>query len=121
LVEVLLALALFALVVAGISGGLLYANSMRAGINARLEARLAAEDCIAVVRGMRDADGIDALPIGDRSLQHDDAGWALVPVTADAFADVSVSQEGTIRRVLCAATRGDTNPYTRTLETLLAQ
>ena len=61
LIEVLLALALTALIVTGVAGGLMISDRLVANSSGRTTARLMGEECLAVVRWMRDVDGLDAL------------------------------------------------------------
>lgn len=105
LIEIILALALTALVIAGVTNGMLLTDETlrRAGVEVGARQRL--ESCVAVTRWLRDAGGVASLGEGTFGLDGSSGVWQLGG-TSDTDAvytrAVTISDEETdLKRIKC--------------------
>lgn len=95
LIEVLLALALTALVVTGIVDGLLISGRSLTRASHTVDARLRLEECQSVVRWIRDENGVGVFNDNVRGIRFDQSIWTLsteVERIDDQTRQVSVEQ-----------------------------
>jgi prepilin-type N-terminal cleavage/methylation domain-containing protein len=111
LIEIVLAIALTALVVAGVSNGLIIADRVLAQLGGSVKARLLADECVAVIRWVRDAEAFEALSEGTHGLVRQDGAWSLsdAPDAQGAHTrSVIISDDGEFRkRVECTVAWGE--------------
>lgn len=79
LIEVVLALALTALIIGGVLQGLTYAQRTPEQVRTGQQARALADECTAVMRWMRNADGVASLSDGFYGLDAAGGRWQMVP------------------------------------------